>query len=912
MSLHRHNNNASDRRENNSRLRATLRTAVQVALALSIAPLAYSQSDSLYELAIEPKRIDAALKEFAEQTGLQVLVLSEHAGDIVAPRVAGRLTDSEALSRLLRDTGLVYEKIDDRTIAVRPAAAAKFEKTSYSASPSPSRFKVAQAEPVSDQDGMNDSQLRGTDDNARSASVQKLEEVVVTGSHIRGVQNLSSPVISFDRKDIEASGYATTQQLLSSLPQNLNNSSDMTFGGDNGGVYDIYGLGSGVNLRGLGSDATLVLLNGRRLAAAGIGNYVDVSLIPLGAIERVDVLTDGASAIYGSDAVGGVVNLILRKDFEGAETRLRYGTVTQGNHDELQAGQSIGHAWDSGRALVSYEYYERTKLDATDRSFTPLDGVQAGLELIPEQNRHGFFAALSQDFSSRLQLNTDMFYGTRASAYSYNIQTPGILYTLSIDADVEQIGGSLGLNWDLGRDWRLTSSGVYDGNRTEQVSALDGRPAVAYDNEFSLWSLDIKADGPLTELPGGALRLALGAQMRGEKFTEKRPRIAVELERDIASGYAELVLPWVTEKNRRSGVERFEVTVAGRFEDYSDFGQSFSPKAGLAWSPIRSLNLRTTWGTSFKAPLLHQMNPADIRPSVYNLFVEPSGELTTAAFLEGSGVNLGPEESENWTAGFDFVPAGVLGLDLHASYFRIDYKDRIQAPINGAEMFSALALSYYAPFVTRDPDPALVRSFFEHPMFYTWGDPAPSPEQVAAIVDGRLVNIAGKKLSGLDLSAAYRWSSGIGDVVLNVGGTHMLDVKERVLGGAPTVSRLNNVWDAVDLRLRSSVSLKRNALNATLFSNYTDSYNDSRAEIVTGPGKRSKVASWTTFDLTLSYDLGFRGRVVDNATLTLSGTNIFDRDPPFVASPVGVHFDGVNATALGRFVALQFAAQWGR
>src|SRR5690606_31931103 len=130
-----------------------------------------------------------------------------------------------------------------------------------------------------------------------------------------------------DRQDIERSGYATTQDLVRSLPQNLSTVSDTTFGAANGGIDTGYG-GSGVNLRGLGSESTLVLVNGRRLAAAGRGDFVDVSLIPLSAVERVEILTDGASAIYGSDAVGGVVNLILRKNFEGAETRLRYGAVS--------------------------------------------------------------------------------------------------------------------------------------------------------------------------------------------------------------------------------------------------------------------------------------------------------------------------------------------------------------------------------------------------------------------------------------------------------------------------------------------------------------------------------------------------------------------------------------------------------
>src|SRR3546814_15030349 len=87
----------------------------------------------------------------------------------------------------------------------------------------------------------------------------------------------------------------------------------------NGSEYNV-AYGAGVNLRGLGTESTLILLNGRRLAPGGFGNFTDMSLVPLGALKRIEVVPDGASAIYGSDAVGGVVTLFLRDAFDGAET----------------------------------------------------------------------------------------------------------------------------------------------------------------------------------------------------------------------------------------------------------------------------------------------------------------------------------------------------------------------------------------------------------------------------------------------------------------------------------------------------------------------------------------------------------------------------------------------------------------
>ncbi|PZO69711.1 MAG: TonB-dependent receptor, partial [Sphingomonas taxi] len=137
-------------------------------------------------------------------------------------------------------------------------------------------------------------------------------------------------------------------------------------GTDLSGVNASYA--SGVNLRGLGSDATLVLVNGRRLAGSGAkADFADLSTIPTAAVDRVEVLLDGGSAIYGSDAVGGVVNIILKSDFEGTETRLRAGGVADGPAGEYGFGQTVGGRWTSGSGLISYEYLDREALPASER-----------------------------------------------------------------------------------------------------------------------------------------------------------------------------------------------------------------------------------------------------------------------------------------------------------------------------------------------------------------------------------------------------------------------------------------------------------------------------------------------------------------------------------------------------------------
>jgi iron complex outermembrane recepter protein len=184
-----------------------------------------------------------------------------------------------------------------------------------------------------------------------------LEKVVVTGSHIPQIDGETAlPVQIITREEIERSGVTTAAQLLERVPANVNGFSDALSIGQAGRP----GLAS-ANLRGLGDGSTLVLLNGRRLANyAFAGSTVDLNSLPLAAVERVEVLKDGASAIYGSDALAGVVNFILRKNYAGAEVTA-YGAVTQqGGGDSLLATASFG---------VTASYQSDQALKAADRDF---------------------------------------------------------------------------------------------------------------------------------------------------------------------------------------------------------------------------------------------------------------------------------------------------------------------------------------------------------------------------------------------------------------------------------------------------------------------------------------------------------------------------------------------------------------
>ena len=201
---------------------------------------------------------------------------------------------------------------------------------------------------------------------------KSLDAVVVTGTHIRGAEPAGNSVLVIDAEQIQASGKTTIGDFLRDLPANFAGGvgmSDNVQGGQDASVAgsNMTG-GQGVNLRGLGALSTLVLVNGRRVASAGqYGDFVDISNIPSNAVSHIEILLDGASAVYGSDAVGGVVNILLKRSDDGAHTSLRVGTTTQGGGDNMQLGHTWGTQWDRGGLILGYEYNRQDNILATDR-----------------------------------------------------------------------------------------------------------------------------------------------------------------------------------------------------------------------------------------------------------------------------------------------------------------------------------------------------------------------------------------------------------------------------------------------------------------------------------------------------------------------------------------------------------------
>jgi outer membrane receptor protein involved in Fe transport len=310
------------------------RGAAAAIVMIASAPVQVSaQTTQHYE--ISEQELAGALKAFAAASGREVIAPSATSAGKRSRPVRGMLSPEQAIARLLGGTGLRAEIVEGAFV-IRPLREAAFASADSSS-----------------EDG----------------------DIVVTGTRIRGSAPVGSDVITIDRDDIERSGYATTQDIAQTIPQNFGGAPNESTGPislDPNSSRNT-GLGSSLNLRGLGNQSTLVLLNGDRPPLGGFGGvFSDISMIPAVAIDRIEVIADGASAIYGSDAVAGVVNIVPRLRFEGAETSFRIATA-DGDSEDVVASQILGTRWSGGNAVLAYEYYRRSALAAAKRDYVTDD-----------------------------------------------------------------------------------------------------------------------------------------------------------------------------------------------------------------------------------------------------------------------------------------------------------------------------------------------------------------------------------------------------------------------------------------------------------------------------------------------------------------------------------------------------------
>lgn len=825
-------------------------------------------------------------------------------------------------------------------------------------------------------------------------------EIVVTGTSIRGIPPTGSGLIGVTREDAKLIGAASTPELLATVPQlNSFNTAPRTSNG---------GLGSfAPGLRGLPPAATLPLMNGHRLISGSTQQTnPDYPFLPELAIERVEIVADGASAIYGSDAVAGVVNFITRKRVSGLEANVRYGFADV--YHAFNAGGIFGHDWGSGSFVAAYQYSENSNITGADRRYRSLDFRAAGgvdtrsavcpdanvnlftgpiyaapslapglntcdprgpVDLVPENRTHAAFVSARQDLSSNVTLWADLLYSDRrdivqaalpgqtfvliTAANPFFRAPPGTGATFEfvdfrpdslVGADhfdqtfrVRSGNATAGLDIKLPGDFKAGVFGTFNWARndtfqpginttaltaaaagTTTATALDPfgtrtDPAVVaaiLDNPTDFTNRQrtrigaVKIDGPLANLPGGDLKVALGAEYRRETYIQRGSSGGVgfpeDLSRNIASVYGELFVPIVGEGNAGPMAHSLALSLSGRYDHYSDFGSTTNPKVGITWEPIEGVNLRGSYGRSFRAPGLRDLGSTVGSYYAAAALVDAFGvrdplrgtTQVNTMLLFGGNQNLKPEKARTFSFGLDLKPAFAPGLTAGATFYDIRYRDVIGTPSGlGALVFTDPT---FASLVIRDPSAAQVTSAITNtvPFFYTFS----AVPTIGNILDLRQGNFGIRKTNGIDFDVRYRHSADFGTIFGGIAGNYILKYRTQL---SPT-SAVSNSLDAGIPRttLRTTLGFTAGPVTIVNFVNHRSGVTASFATPTGTSLYQSK--SYTTVDLRLSVKLPDTG-FMKGTEIGLQINDLFDKTPPYFPGTDGI---GGTYNAIGRYAAM--------
>jgi iron complex outermembrane receptor protein len=839
-------------------------------------------------------------------------------------------------------------------------------------------------------------------DDAAAPSSKALEEIVVTGSRIRGVSAVGSSVIAIDQSKIAAEPVTSTADLLRRVPQVIGLGQNRNGGTAQNGAANAT-RGAGINLRGIGTNATLILADGMRLPAQGTqGQYTDPSVLPSIALSRVEVVADGASAIYGSDAVAGVVNFITRKNFNGAEFRLRSG-FTGGSYGEQQLAGIVGKTWTGGYVTVSGEYTHNSALQASDLPWyqddnryrggrdlrvtncspstitaggqtyaIPAGGVTranagslvAGTSnkcfyngydtVIPSQTRYSVLANASQDIGESLRVFGEGFYSRRNGVIASNTTTftatvrntnpffvSPVAGATSVTVPyslVPELGsdlypyrsyswsGSGGVEAKLFSDWSATgyyshgeSYDISDRRTGVNAAALaaalaDTNPATAlnvfggpnnpatlakiHDNYFQVIGrskLDVgnvQLSGTIVELPGGKMKLAVGGEYRREyTFTDlvsgtsaAQIHTADSGSRNVKAVFGELYVPIFGGGNAMPGLQELSLSLAGRYEDYSDFGSTSNPKVGVTWRPVRGLTVRGSYGTSFRAPTFTEVSTIAGGAGLYFDTLPGANGNQTGIGIAGGNPNLKPETATTWSGGIEYKPVFVPGLTLSGTYFNIDYKNQIQA-LRGTS--GILTNPLYTSFVTLNPTAAQVTALINSGLPI---NQAINASAVTFIVDGRRQNLGQSKVSGVDFGLNY--TTMIGELKLDGGvqGTYYTRYKFQAVPGAALTSVIGTINFPQRFRVQADLGATYGKLHGRVTLNHLSGYDN------TGITPVQKVRDYDTVDASISVV------ITRQLSLSLDVRNMLNENPPFVDQTRG--YDPQSTNPVPRLVSV--------
>lgn len=801
------------------------------------------------------------------------------------------------------------------------------------------------------------------------AEKEDVERIAVTGSRIKRTDMEGpSPIHTISAADIQNTGFDNLQQILEKMPSagsgtfsTRGNSQDSTANG-----------AAAVSLRGLGADATLVLINGRRVAissfAEGITNsFVDINSIPVSAIQRVDILKDGASAIYGSDAVAGVVNIILKKDFEGIELNVGYGGTTGPTYEEKTASLVWGTVGQNSNASIIIDYFNNSTLGANElgkfgtanqsanggedfrssRGFPGyfyVDGVKtidpdcpaanatpSGSCLfdygpfnltIPAAERVGVIAQYETTFTN------DVTAFLEFGAQHNSSEAGGAATPLDEDAGLtvpaSHPNNPFGQDIDIGRfrpvdanprrwdiesdsmrvvfglrgefnDWswdaavqKGRSRSIQSGDRSQgwvrvdllqqQIDAGNYNPfggAINPDEVIDqittslvrrgvshMTSFNANASGEIYELDGRSVQMAVGVEYREEDVSDVpddqfqrglifgTEAVSAAAARDQYAAFVEFSIPVSDD---------LELQLAGRYDDYSDFGNTTNPKIALRWAPSDDITVRASWAEGFRAPSLAQIG---LGPSEESQFFTDSYRCADSGLdcglldyniLFAGNPDLEAETSESWNVGVFWAPTEALGFGFDV--WSIEQNNKIDE-----KQFGAI----YDAECNDQASTICVRL-------------APTGTARLGVIDqihSTFINVSSQEVQGVDFSANYLLGlDEMGEVKFNVEWAYMSKFEKDNLDYTGEYKYPEHRWIA-------STNWSINDFSTTLNISYIGEFEDTPDIDFDGNLDFEENTS-RTVDSQVLVDLQFAYHHSEALRLSLGVNNAFDEEPPF-------------------------------
>lgn len=827
--------------------------------------------------------------------------------------------------------------------------------------------------------------------NTVIAEEEEGQKLTIVGSHIKRTDNEGpSPVASMDAEEIAASGVTDLIGLFTKLPI----SGQGTFSTQGNSSDDTANGGSSVSLRGLGADSTLILINGRRVTVSPFAKaidtaFVDINNIPISAIARVDILKDGASATYGSDAIAGVINIVLKDDFDGVQLSGKVGTTADGGGDEKNVSLLVGNVSEKSSHTFIMDYYNREETLYADRSYSrsanqtalrPNDpdavdfrssaGIPGTIALrsnpgervpdtfgndvcpaadivgtlcrydyapymtmVPSTERFSFNYIGKFEISDNVTAFTELN-GQNAKSVVRGAASPSF-NELFMDGDnpnhpfandpshpffqqdltmrrrTVDIGNRekrvesdyyraiAGLEGSVG-DWDWETALSFIKNKSVE-RGVDGFPNSRRTQEAidsGLWnpfepssntqealdfietqttrvgkstvkSFDAKMSGPVAEMEHGDLMMAVGVEARSEAISDapddqfKRGEVfgteATQAtgSRKNKSVFTEFAIPLT---------ETFEAQVAVRFEDYNDFGSTTNPKLAFRWAPSENMIVRGSYGTAFRAPSLHQLGlgRTDESPSLIDTpRCQAAGDCdpkeTTVVF--SGNPNLKPEESSSYNFGliYQFTDNFSFSVDY--------YNYEIENIILSDSQFLLNTQGTNAAIVERLPStvPGV-------------------PGEIVRMYD-QFRNIGDLNTSGLDFDIQYDLETDMGQFKFSYILNYVLnyeDLRTAATTNPNNTGPINTFstkrvfkkegdFEQPEIRWTFATEWSADDMSVNSAINYIGEFNGDA-----GNGFGDK-----TVDAMVTVDAAFNYTGIENTTLTIGATNLFNEEPPF-------------------------------